>query len=51
MAGLLQDASPANASVSSETMAKDHFHLAWFLSQGFGPKTWRGTWPGSDVGR
>jgi hypothetical protein len=32
-------------------MAKDHFHLAWLLSQGFGPKTWRGTWPGSDVGR
>ena len=32
-------------------MAKDHFHLAWFLSQGFGPKTWRGNWPGSDVGR
>jgi len=29
-------------------MAKDHFHLAWFLSQGFGPKTWRQPWPGSD---
>jgi FMN-dependent oxidoreductase (nitrilotriacetate monooxygenase family) len=29
-------------------MAKDHFHLAWFLSQGFGPKTWRSVWPGSD---
>jgi FMN-dependent oxidoreductase (nitrilotriacetate monooxygenase family) len=28
-------------------MAKDHFHLAWFLSQGFGPKTWRSTWSGS----
>jgi FMN-dependent oxidoreductase (nitrilotriacetate monooxygenase family) len=32
-------------------MAKPHFHLAWFLSQGFGPKTWRGMWPGTDVGR
>ena len=29
-------------------MARDHFHLAWFLSQGYGPKTWRGPWPGSD---
>jgi FMN-dependent oxidoreductase (nitrilotriacetate monooxygenase family) len=27
------------------------FHLAWFLSQGYGPKTWRGKWPGSDVHR
>jgi FMN-dependent oxidoreductase (nitrilotriacetate monooxygenase family) len=27
------------------------FHLAWFLSQGYGPKTWRGRWPGSDVHR
>ena len=27
---------------------KDHFHLAWFLSQGYGPKTWRSKWPGSD---
>jgi len=27
---------------------KDHFHLAWFLSQGYGPKTWRSAWPGSD---
>ena len=26
---------------------KDHFHLAWFLSQGYGPKTWRSQWPGS----
>lgn len=32
-------------------MAKDHFHLAWFLSQGYGPKGWRGDWPGSDVSR
>lgn len=23
------------------------FHLAWFLSQGFGPKLWRTDWPGS----
>ena len=29
-------------------MAKDRFHLAWFLSQGYGPKTWRSAWPGSD---
>jgi long-chain alkane monooxygenase len=32
-------------------MAKPHFHLAWFLSQGFGPKGWRGNWSGSDVAR
>ena len=32
-------------------MAKPHFHLSWFLSQGFGPKTWRGTWPGGDLNR
>jgi FMN-dependent oxidoreductase (nitrilotriacetate monooxygenase family) len=32
-------------------MAKSHFHLAWFLSQGFGPKAWRGMWPGTDVNR
>jgi FMN-dependent oxidoreductase (nitrilotriacetate monooxygenase family) len=24
------------------------FHLAWFLSQGYGPKSWRSQWPGSD---
>jgi FMN-dependent oxidoreductase (nitrilotriacetate monooxygenase family) len=30
-------------------MARPHFHLSWFLSQGFGPKTWRGDWPGSDA--
>ena len=29
-------------------MAKRQFHLAWFLSQGYGPKSWRGNWPGSD---
>jgi long-chain alkane monooxygenase len=23
------------------------FHLAWFLSQGYGPKSWRSQWPGS----
>jgi FMN-dependent oxidoreductase (nitrilotriacetate monooxygenase family) len=32
-------------------MAKDHFHLAWFLSQGYGPKSWRSIWPGSDLNR
>jgi FMN-dependent oxidoreductase (nitrilotriacetate monooxygenase family) len=32
-------------------MSKRQFHLAWFLSQGYGPKTWRTGWPGSDVGR
>ena len=32
-------------------MAKRQFHLAWFLSQGYGPKTWRGNFPGSDVAR
>jgi FMN-dependent oxidoreductase (nitrilotriacetate monooxygenase family) len=32
-------------------MATRPFHLSWFLSQGFGPKTWRGDWPGSDVAR
>src|SRR5580704_15970896 len=32
-------------------MAKRQFHLSWFLSQGYGPKTWRGEWPGSDVAR
>src|SRR6202042_3701624 len=35
----------------SEVMAKRQFHLSWFLSQGYGPKTWRGSWPGSDVAR
>ena len=32
-------------------MTKRPFHLSWFLSQGYGPKTWRGDWPGSDVAR
>ena len=32
-------------------MAKDHFHLAWFLSQGYGPKSWRSAWPGADTAR
>ncbi len=32
-------------------MGKRQFHLAWFLSQGYGPKTWRSDWPGSDVSR
>ena len=32
-------------------MTKPHFHLAWFLSQGYGPKTWRTGWPGSDLNR
>src|SRR3984893_12983315 len=32
-------------------MPKRQFHLAWFLSQGYGPKSWRGDWPGSDIGR
>jgi FMN-dependent oxidoreductase (nitrilotriacetate monooxygenase family) len=27
------------------------FHLAWFLSQGYGPKAWRKTWSGSNVAR
>ncbi len=30
---------------------KKPFHLAWFLSQGYGPKTWRSDWPGSDMHR
>jgi len=30
---------------------KKPFHLAWFLSQGYGPKSWRGDWPGSDMAR
>ncbi|MDP1837154.1 MAG: NtaA/DmoA family FMN-dependent monooxygenase [Reyranella sp.] len=32
-------------------MAKHPFHLAWFLSQGFGPKSWRSAWSGADAGR
>ena len=34
-----------------DMMARRQFHLSWFLSQGYGPKTWRGNWPGSDVAR
>jgi len=30
-------------------MAKDHFHLAWFLSQDYGPKAWRSMWPGTET--
>src|SRR5260370_684937 len=30
---------------------KRPFHLAWFLSQGYGPKSSRGDWRGSDMGR
>ena len=30
-------------------MAKKPFHLAWFLSQGYGPKSWLSDWPGSDL--
>jgi long-chain alkane monooxygenase len=30
---------------------KRPFHLAWFLSQGYGPKSWRTEWPGSDIRR
>ena len=30
---------------------KKPFHLAWFLSQGYGPKSWRSEFPGSDVNR
>ena len=30
---------------------KRQFHLAWFLSQGYGPKSWRSDWPGSDLQR
>ena len=29
-------------------MAKDHFHLAWFLSQCYGPKAWRSMWHGTE---
>jgi FMN-dependent oxidoreductase (nitrilotriacetate monooxygenase family) len=32
-------------------MATRPFHLSWFLSQGYGPKTWRTDWPGSDTAR
>ena len=29
-------------------MPAKRFHLAWFLSQGYGPKAWRSQWPGTD---
>jgi len=32
-------------------LAKKPFHLAWFLSQGYGPKSWLSDWPGSDLAR
>ena len=32
-------------------MATRPFHLAWFLSQGYGPKSWRSDFPGTDVSR
>src|SRR5579862_5206822 len=32
-------------------MADRPFHLAWFLSQGYGPKGWRGAWSGADIAR
>src|SRR6201986_435624 len=32
-------------------MAGRPFHLAWFLSQGYGPKSWRSECPGTDVAR
>src|SRR4029453_12789949 len=30
---------------------KKTFHLAWFLSQGYGPKNWPSAWPGSHLKR
>jgi long-chain alkane monooxygenase len=32
-------------------MAMKPFHLAWFLSQGYGPKSWLSDWPGADLHR
>src|ERR1700754_3080353 len=32
-------------------MSTKPFHLAWFLSQGYGPKSWRSDFPGTDVAR
>ncbi len=29
-------------------MAKQPFHLAWFISKGYGPKGWRNAWGGPD---
>ena len=25
------------------------FHLAWFMSQGYGPKAWHSQWPGTET--
>ncbi len=43
----------ARDEAKADMMAKTPFHLAWFLSQGFGPKAWRSDWPGpsADVAR
>jgi long-chain alkane monooxygenase len=30
-------------------MAKRPFHLAWFISKGYGPKAWRQPWGGSNL--
>jgi len=30
-------------------MSNRPFHLAWFLSQGYGPKAWRSQWPGPET--
>src|SRR5471032_2233208 len=30
-------------------MSNRPFHLAWFLSQGYGPKAWRSQWPGTET--
>jgi FMN-dependent oxidoreductase (nitrilotriacetate monooxygenase family) len=40
-----------NAPAGPNAMPKRPFHLSWFLSQGYGPKTWRTDWPGSDLAR
>ncbi len=29
-------------------MATNPFHLAWFISKGYGPKGWRQSWGGPD---
>src|SRR5262245_31039044 len=34
-----------------ESGMNKQFHLAWFLSQGYGPKSWRSDFPGSDLHR
>lgn len=33
------------------THGKEAFHLAWFLSPGYGPKSWLSDWPGCDLAR